>query len=172
MAHQLTLEDAQQSLSGHVAAKGEEIRARYGPHIGWPELQRLLEDRECVRYPCEIVFDAGPLRDGEFAHPVPKGEQPEDGFTLHVHPFFSTQPATVPGLVLYQLVLVNYGDFASPEDAETFGAAALGLDREEYYAALCECADLVSSGIATAPPAGAGHAAAGGGGGGCGCSSA
>jgi hypothetical protein len=49
----------------------------------------------------------------------------------------------VPYLVLYQLVLVNYGEFASPDDAETFGASALGLEREEYYAALCRMADEV-----------------------------
>ena len=46
---------------------------------------------------------------------------------MYVHPFFMTQLEQVPLLVLYQLVLVNYGAFAAPEDAETFGAAALGL---------------------------------------------
>lgn len=114
-----------QSLNAHVASKADEIRAKYGPHIGWKELLRLLEDRACVRYPCAIVFDAGPLKDGEFARPIPKGERPEDGFTMFVHPLFLTQPQQVPYLVLYQLVLVNYGDFASPDDAETFGAAVL-----------------------------------------------
>ena len=59
---------------------------------------------------------------------------------------FMTQLENVPQLVLYQLVLVNYGEFASPEDAETFGAAALGLDREEYYERLCELADQLGSG--------------------------
>jgi hypothetical protein len=47
----------------------------------------------------------------------------------------------VPLLVLYQLVLVNYGEFASPDDAETFGAAALGLAKDDYYHALCALAD-------------------------------
>lgn len=168
MSQQLTLADAQQSLTAHVAARGADIRAKYGPHIGWEALQRILADRECVRYPCEISFDAGPLRDGEFATPVAKGAHPEDGFTLHVHPFFSTQPQSVPGLVLYQLVLVNYGDFASPDDAEVFGAAVLGISLDDYYDALCECADLISAGVATAPPPP--EHASGCGGGGCGCS--
>lgn len=167
MTQKLTLEDARQSLGAHVAAKGAEIRAKYGPHIGWREVHLIVQDRECVRYPCEIVFNAGPLRDGEVAHPVPKGGRPEDGFTLHVHPFFATQPHTVAELVLYQLVLVNYGDFASPDDAEIFGATVLGIDREDYYAKLCECADLISEGIATAPPPAAGPAGGGCGGGGC-----
>jgi hypothetical protein len=143
MAIQLTAEDARQSLNGHVAAKGREIRAKYGPHIGWQELLRILEDRACVRYPCEIVFDAGPLQAGEFAFPVAKGARPEDGFQMHVHPFFLTQLERLPGLVLYQLVLVNYGEFASADDAETFGAAALRISRNEYYQILCGLADQV-----------------------------
>ncbi|MGD0614804.1 MAG: hypothetical protein ABSA69_05090 [Verrucomicrobiota bacterium] len=143
MAIQLTAQDARQSLNAHVAAKGAEIRAKYGPTLGWRELLRILEDREVVRYPCEIVFDSGPLLPGEFAHPVARGKRPEDGFVMCVHPSFITQRERVPHLVLYQLVLVNYGEFASAEDAETFGAAALGLARDDYYQALCALADQV-----------------------------
>lgn len=152
MARQLTLDDARQSLTAHLADRGAQIHAKYGPQIGWRELHQLLEDRECARYPVEIAFDDGPLRDGEFAHPVPKGDTPADGYRMCVHPFFATEPGVVPALVLYQLVLVNYGDFATPDDAEIFGAAVLGIDREAYYAQLCELADLVSAGVATAPP--------------------
>ena len=141
---QLTAEDARQSLNTHVIAKGDELRQKYGPRIGWHELQQLLQDREFVRYPCEIAFDATPLLPGEFAHPVPRGRQPEEGFTLFVHPFFATQLAVVPGLALYQLVLVNYGEFASAADAEAFGAHALGISTEEYYHQFCALADLVS----------------------------
>ena len=141
MATRLTADEARQSLNDHVGAKGEEIFSKYGPHIGWKKLRLILEDRACVRYSCEIVFDAGPLSAGEFAHPVAKGQSPEDGFTLFVHPFFMTQLERVPYLVLYQLVLVNYGEFASADDAETFGASALGISKDEYYAALCEMAD-------------------------------
>ena len=143
MAIQLTAEDARQSLNGHVAARGREIHGKYGPRIGWKELLRIMADRACVRYPCEIVFDARPLNPGEFAHPVAKGEHPEEGFTMFVHPFFLAQLGRVPHLVLYQLVLVNYGEFASADDAETFGAAVLGLSRDEYYRTLCEMAGRV-----------------------------
>jgi hypothetical protein len=134
-------DDAKQSLSAHVASKGEEIHAKYGPKIGWKELLRILEDRACTRYPCGIVFDASPLRAGEFAHPVQKGPRPEDGYAIHVHPYYLTDLDRVPHLVLYQLVLVNYGPFASPDDAEIFGASALGLTKEAYYQAICELAD-------------------------------
>jgi hypothetical protein len=141
MAAAPTAADARQSLNAHVAALGAEIHRKYGPRIGWNQLRRMLEDRTCVRYPCEVVFDASGLQAGEFAHPIAKGDCPEAGFVMHVHPYFMTQLEQVPLLVLYQLVLVNYGGFASPDDAETFGAAALGLARDEYYGSLCRLAD-------------------------------
>ncbi|MDB6114069.1 MAG: hypothetical protein JWQ83_543 [Lacunisphaera sp.] len=171
MPQQLTLDDARQSLTAHIATKGAEIRAKFGPHIGFQELERLLADRDYTRYPVEIIFSATGLLDGEFAHPFPKGTNPEDGFTVHVHPYFATQLAYVPALVLYQLVLVNYGDFASPTDAEIFGAGVLGIGQEKYYEGLCEMADLVSEGIATAAPAveSSEGGCCGGGGGSCGC---
>jgi hypothetical protein len=141
MERKLTVEDARQSLAAHAAEKGVELHEKYGPHIGWSELRRILEDRSVVRYPCEIVFDTSGLLEGEFAHPVPNSERPEDGFKIQIHPLFMTQLEQVPLLVLYQLVLVNYGEFAAADDAESFGAAALGIDKEEYYQSLCELAD-------------------------------
>jgi hypothetical protein len=141
MEQKLTLEDARQSLTSHVGEKGLQVREKYGPHIGWKELCRILEDRSLVRYPCEIVFEASPLLEGEFAHPTPNSNQPEDGFRIFVHPIFMPQLEQVPLLVLYQVVLVNYGEFASPDDAEIFGANALGMSKDEYYDRLCELAD-------------------------------
>lgn len=174
MARHLTAADARQSLTGHVAERGAEIFARFGPQIGWKELLQILEDRTLVRYPVTIDFDAGPLQPGEFAWPEPRGASPEDGYRLCVHPLFMTNLSQVPFLVLYQLVVVNYGGFAGHEEAETFAAAALGLDRETYYQTVCALADQLGSGIdpGFTPPAPAAplmpmmpHAC----GGGCGC---
>lgn len=145
MSTHLTADDARLSLNAHVAQKGLEIREKIG-RIGWKELALVLQDRAWVRYPCEVVFDSAHLQPGELAFPAPKGERPEDGFTLYVHPFYLTQLDQVPLLVLYQLVAVNYGAFATPDDAETFGAAALGLDKEDYYRALCVLADQLEGG--------------------------
>lgn len=141
MPTQLTADDARQSLNSHVEAKGIEVFVKYGSQLALGELQPLLADRAFVRYPCEIVFDATHLLPGECAHPLQKGPRPEEGFTMAVHPAFMLQRDRLAWLVLYQLVAVNYGEFASSDDAETFGAAALGLTRDEYYAALCEMAD-------------------------------
>ena len=146
MAIQLTADDAKQSLTGHVETKGIEVFQKYGPQLGWTDLPRLLADRIYVRYPCEIVFDSAPLLPGEFAQPVPKSERPEDGFTMYVHPLYMTQLADVPALVCYQLVLVNYGEFAASEDALTFGAAVLGISEDVYYGRLCELMDPLGDG--------------------------
>jgi hypothetical protein len=149
MAITLTADDAKQSLTTHVETKGIEVYMKFGPQLDGAALQRLLADRAYVRYPVEIVFDAAQLLPGEFATPVQKGESPEDGFTMFVHPVFQTQPDLVPALVLYQLVSVNYGVFASSDDAEIFGAAALGLTRDEYYALLCDAADQLGANAPT-----------------------
>jgi len=136
-----TTAEARQSLNEHVAGKGAEIHAKYGPHIGWNELERIVEDPEVVRYPCTIAFSTDGLEEGEFAYPHPLGEMPADGFVIRVHPVYVTMLNMVPHLVLYHLVAVNYGEFASTDDAETFGAAALGMDKEDYYQTICQLAD-------------------------------
>jgi len=136
-----TTTEARQSLNDHVAGKGAEIHAKYGPIIGWNEIERILQDPEVVRYPCTIAFSTDGLEEGEFAYAHPLGETPEEGFVIRVHPLYVTCLSKVPHLVLYHLVAVNYGEFASIDDAETFGSAALGMDKEDYYHAVCQLAD-------------------------------
>ena len=140
MARRLNSEEARQTLSAQMASQAAEIYRRYGPEINWNKLTQILQDRTCVRFPCEIRFDSDPLLPGEFAHPVPKGNDPAEGYVIYVHPAFKTQLERTPYLVLHQLVWVNYGASAEPEDAEAFGAAALGLSKEQYFSALCELA--------------------------------
>ena len=71
--------------------------------------------------------------------------------------------------MLYQLVVVNYGDFASADDALTFGATALGLTDDEYYQKICELAEPLGVGVSVGAvePAGPGAGC----GGGCSCGS-
>lgn len=138
MARHCKAEDVRESLSAEITAKAAALRQKYGPEIGWEQLQRLLQDPDYAPFPCEIRFDSEPLLPGEFAHPVPKGATREQGFIIYIHPFYAGQLARVSYLVLHQLVLVNYGESASADDAETFGSVALGLSKEDYYRALCE----------------------------------
>jgi hypothetical protein len=147
MARHLKGEDVHQLLTADLPAKAANIRQRYGPEIGWDQLQELLRDPEVTPFPCEVRFDATPLLPGEFGHPVAKGELKEHGFIIYLHPQFATQLSQVPYLVLHQLVLINYGEVATPEDAETFGAIALGLSKDAYYRVLCELSSQIGGDV-------------------------
>ncbi len=144
MSTNLNAQDAERALGDHAFEKGLAIQSKYGPQLGWQSLQTLLSDREFVRYPCRIQFGNSKLQSGEFAFPEPLGDQPEDGFIIHVHTNFENRKDDVPALILYQLVAVNYGKFASDSDAERFGAAALGMEVEAYYEYVCRLADQIA----------------------------
>jgi hypothetical protein len=133
--------DGRRALRDHVVDRALAARARHGAPIDAAAFRRLLEDRELVRYPTTLEFSAAELRPGEFACALPAGERPADGFRLIVHPRFRGRDDLVPLLAAYHLVTVNYGDIASHEEAELFGAALLGLDVESYYRMLCGFAD-------------------------------
>jgi len=137
-ARHFTSESAHRRVSAELVTKAVELRQKYGPDIDWEKLQRLLHDPQFAPFPCEIRFDSTPLLPGEFGHPVPKGAGQDQGYILYLHPQYASQLARVPYLVLHQLVLVNYGESATADDAEVFGALALGLSKEAYYQALCE----------------------------------
>jgi hypothetical protein len=138
--------EGRQALADHAAWCGAGARERHGP-IDHAALLRLLDDRQVVRYPVEIRFDASGLEPGEFAHAAAVGDHPEDGFHLRVHPYFRDRAADLPLLIAYHLVTVNYGSVATHEEAERFAAELLGMDREEYYLRVCALADELSAAI-------------------------
>lgn len=137
MARQLKNE-APPDLAEAIAALADLIRQRYGPRLDWRQLLLLLDDRTCVRYPCELRFDAEPLLPGEFAHVVPRGLEDAEGFTIYLHPFYALELDQAVYLALPQLVRINYGLLASPEDAENFGALVMGVPRADYFHTLCQ----------------------------------
>lgn len=143
MARRVNNELVRDNLGALMAAQARTIREKYGPEIGWNQLLEVLGDRSCVRYPCEICFDAKPLLPGEFAHAAAKGSNAEEGFTIYVHPCYEAELSRVCYLVLHQLVLVNYGDIATADDAETFGSTVLGLTKDQYYSVLCELSEQI-----------------------------
>ncbi|TNF22375.1 MAG: hypothetical protein EP329_28760 [Deltaproteobacteria bacterium] len=136
-----TVAEAQRSLSDHVRRTALDARALYGPSFDQAALERLLEDRRCCRFPTRIVFDAAGLEPGTFSAAEPLGDDPREGYVIRVHPRFERRPLLLPLLVAYQLVVVNYGDIATHEEAELFGATLLGLSVDDYYQTLCLVAD-------------------------------
>lgn len=133
-------EQGRAALTGHAAHCAASARARYGT-VDYPALLRILEDRTVVRYPTELAFDATELLPGEFAHAVPSGNHPAEGYRLCVHPHFENRPQDLPLLIAYHLVRINYGQVATPLDAEVFASSLLGMDQEDYYQRICALAD-------------------------------
>ncbi len=129
------------AMSEHLRRKAEAARLKYGFYVDAEVIREMLEDREVVRYPVTIDYDAEALRPGEFAWPQPVGFHPSDGFRLVVHPWFRGQPEKLPLLVAYHFPSINYGPIVEPRHAELYGATLLGLDVDTYYRALCELAD-------------------------------
>lgn len=153
MSRRLTEHDGRIALKDHVVQKACAARERHGPDMDDRAILRVLDDREIVRYPVGIRFDAASLREGEFAHAVPLGEHPRRGFCLFIHPAFERRRDLWPLLIAYHIPPINYGDIAAPEDCELFGATLLGLSVDAYYGVLCELSDSL--------PRPEGHAAAG-----------
>lgn len=127
-------------LLDHAADRAAACRAEYGA-IDSDVLAAVLADRRFVRYPVALAFDRARLAPGEFAWPEPLGPEPADGFRLWIHDALERRPDLLPLVIAYHLVTVNYGDIATHETAEVFGATLLGLDQEDYYRRLCAIAD-------------------------------
>lgn len=138
-----TEHDAKEAFRAHLADKALKARLKYGLYIDTEVMLKLLDDREVVRYPTSICFDAGPLQGEEFAFVQPLGFHSSDGLCLFIHPWFECQPEILPMLIAYHIPVINYGDIADSDDAELYGATLLGLEVEAYYQALCELADSI-----------------------------
>ena len=148
MGHQLTAEDGRIALRDHAVARAAAARASHNGVVGWSELLAMLEDPQVVRFPTRVVFTEEGLQPGEFAHAEPVGVRSDAGYRVLVHPSFAQRDDLLPLLVAYQLVRINYGDMATADDAEHFGATLLGLDVEDYYQTLCKAADSLGGGCA------------------------
>ena len=140
---ELTEADGYAALRGHVVERALLARARHGSTFDEEGLRALFADPEVMRFPTRLAFGEEGLLPGEFAWARPDGAGPGDGFTLVVHPWFEERWDVVPLLALYHVVSINYLDVATHEEAELYGSTLLDLDREDYYARLCELADSI-----------------------------
>jgi len=129
------------AITKHAIEKANEIRLRYGPNIDYPAILRILEDRKCIRYPVKIQFVSEGIEHGLFAHSKATSDNLDDGYILSIHSQFESQTDVLPALILYQSVLINYGDLATAIDAEFFGSTVLGLDRDSYYEQIVSLTD-------------------------------
>ncbi|MES9862957.1 MAG: hypothetical protein ABW157_09440 [Candidatus Thiodiazotropha sp. LLP2] len=121
------------AVSLHAYEKAKEIRTRYGDNINYQTVLVMLEDRKSIRYPVQLRFVTEKIESGMFAKTEAISENPDEGYIIFLHHNFKDRHDILPALILYQSVLVNYGDLATANDAELFGATVLGMDRDTYY---------------------------------------
>lgn len=131
------------AITKHAIEKANEIRTRYGPVIDYPSILHILDDRRCIRYPTKIQFVNDGIEEGLFAKTEPLSDNPDDGYIISLHHIFEDQVDILPALILYQSVLVNYGDLATAIDAEFFGSTVLGIERDSYYNQIVSLTDYL-----------------------------
>jgi len=117
----------------HANEKAREILHRFGPVIDYPTVLKILEDRKSTRYPVTLHFTTDAIEPGMYGMTRAVSENPDDGYIVSLHSALESRHDVLPALILYQLVMVNYGDLATANDAEIFGATILQMDREDYY---------------------------------------
>lgn len=138
-------EDIEHHLTDHARVAAQRAKAKLGGPVNRDTLGRFLCDPDCVRYPVEIVFDASPLEDHQFAEPAIVVENGKRRCRLHVHPRFASREEALPHFVSYMAAVINYGAVATPELCESYGAALMGEDRETFYRKVCAFAGETSA---------------------------
>ena len=141
----LTLEDGRRALAVHCLDKGHKLRQKYGKAIDHELLKTILKDEEFVRYPVRLRFDSTKVEKGMFAVTESVSADASAGFIIYIHECFKKRLGDVPALVFYHVVAINYGEFATHNEAEEFGSSALGMGKEAYYQLLCYLTDQIPS---------------------------
>lgn len=139
----ITLEDGRRALAVHALQKGSDLRKKYGSFIDFETFLKILQDEEFVRFPTRIIFDSSKIEKGMFAVVEKEADEPTKSYIIYVHEYFKKRLGDLPAVVLYHVVTVNYGDFATYNEAEEFGSAALGMEKDYYYQYLCRLADQI-----------------------------
>lgn len=129
------------ALKGHIEDKAKLARQRHGPNLDSAALLAVLEDRDIVRHPTKLVFDASRLREGEFGIALRAERDGERFYELVMHDHFRERGEDLVLLAAYHIPSINYVDLVTHEEAELFGATLAGLEVEAYYERICKLAD-------------------------------
>ena len=125
------------ALARHACFAADRARSRLGGPLSADNLSEALRDDVCFRYPVEIGFDETGLEPQQFADARFSGPDGQRVCKLHVRPRFKDGADVLHLLVAYMAAPINYGDVATPDLCEQYGAALVGMTRENYYKVLC-----------------------------------
>lgn len=144
MGKKLTVEDGKNALEEHITTKAFEILEKYNNITSMSQLFVLLQDRDYVRFPTTIEY-SDEIDSETFGYAEKKSEDCQDGYKILIKKEFENNPSLVVPMVIYLLVTVNYGEFATFKEAEIFGSILCGIDQEDYYNLLCNAVDQLKS---------------------------
>lgn len=135
----------QDSLRDHLLAQAVVAHQKHGP-IDGSNLEALLQDRECLRYPVRLVYEFGEMAMHQFAQPdIDYRNQDQNGRVLYLRPMLRDHPGKVVLAVAYMIPLINYGKVVGDEHCLSYGATLLGMLESEFYREICSLADLVGA---------------------------
>ncbi len=162
------------SLLERLRDQAEATRLKHGP-LSPGNLETILSDGACVRYPTRLVLEFGEMGLHQFAQPeLDHRDSSGRGRVLYLRPVLGKRPDLISQAVSYMIPVINYGRMVTDLHCIAYGAVLMGLDEETYYQAICGLADFVGAenllpdGSEPALPEGS---SGGCGSGGCGCGS-
>jgi hypothetical protein len=140
------------SLREHLLALATLAHAKYAP-ITPANLDALLHDSACVRYPTRLVFEFGDMAAHQFAQPEWDRSDPQTkGRVLYLRPYLREHPDQTVLAVAYMLPALNYGEVVTDEHCRVYGATLLGMLEEEFYQRICQLADATGADVLLADP--------------------
>lgn len=135
----------QDSLREHLMAQALVAHQKHGP-ITANNLEAMLHDPDCLRYPVRLVYEFGEMAMHQFAQPeIDWRNTEQDGRVLYLRPLLRGRPDLLPLALAYMIPLINYGDIVTDEHCLRYGATLLGMMEDEYYAKLCALSDFVGA---------------------------
>lgn len=133
------------SLRDHVFEQAVFAHRKHGP-VAHDNLEALLRDPDCVRYPTRLVYEYGEMAPHQFAEPDLDPRDPQGhGRVIYLRPVLRRRPDWVVLAVAYILPAVNYGSVVTDDHCLLYGATLLGLTVDEFYTRICALADWVGS---------------------------
>lgn len=135
----------QQSLRDHLLAQAVVAHQKHGP-FNSGNLEALLHDPACLRYPVRLVYEFGEMAMHQFAQPdIDWRNREQAGRVLYLRPIMRGRPHMVVIAVAYMIPLINYGDIITDDHCVSYGATLLGMMEDEYYRAVCQLAEFVGA---------------------------
>lgn len=131
------------SLMNRLREQADEVRAKHGP-LSPGNLETVLDDRDCLRYPTRLVLEYGEMGMHQFAQPEPDVRNPGGGM-LYIRPVLGQRPDLLVLAVSYMIPVINYGEIITDEHCLAYGSVLTGLDLETYYERICEMANFTGA---------------------------